>query len=194
VQNVGDIGPGESREWVFVVDIPDDFPSDTTASLVVQTISEDGVVSQSSEIELAVACRPRLELFVEPPTGQLRGGDSVEVIALVKNASQCTARAVSIVLADLPTSFVQPPAQEILELAPGEARYATFDVLVPQGYRGEIFLLGAASTEQGAQAQSPVVQTQVGGRSPLVTVVFGLLVLAVAVTGVVGAVLYFQKK
>jgi hypothetical protein len=194
VQDVGDIGPGESREWVFVVQVPDDFPADTTATLVVQTISEDGITSQSSEIELAVACRPRLEVLVEPPAGRLRGGDSVEAIALIKNVSQCAARDVSVSLVGLPEPFVQPPAQGILELAPGEARYATFNVLIPQGYRGDASLIGEASTAQGARGQSPPMRIAVGGPSPALTVAFGLLILVVAAAGVVGAVLYFRKR
>ena len=194
MQDVGDIGPGDSREWVFVVQVPDDFPADTTATLVVQTISEDGITSQSSEIEISVACRPRLEVFVEPPVGRLQGGDSAEAIALVRNVSQCTARGVSVSLAGLPASFVQPPAQNVPELAPGQARYATFNLLIPSGYRGNVPLLGQVTTEQGAEGQSPVVQITVGGTSPAIMVIFGILILLVAVTGVVGAVLYFRKR
>ena len=194
MQDVGDIGPGDSREWVFVVQVPDDFPADTTATLVVQTISEDGITSQSSEIEISVACRPRLQVFVEPPVGRLQGGDSAEAIALVRNVSQCAARGVSVSLAGLPASFVQPPAQNVPELAPGQARYATFNILIPSGYRGNVPLLGQVTTEQGAEGQSPVVQITVGGMSPVIAVAFGVLILLVAITGVVGTVLHFRTR
>jgi hypothetical protein len=194
VQDVGDIGPGDSREWVFVVQVPEDFPADTTATLVVQTMSEDGITSQSSEIEISVACRPRLEVFIEPPAGRLQGGDSAETIALVKNASQCLARGVSVSLAGLPASFAQPPAQDIPELAPGDVRYITFNILIPREHRGEMAVLGQAITQQGAKAQSPPVRIAIGGPSPWLPIVFGLLVLVVAITGVVGMVLYLRNR
>ncbi len=193
VQDVGDIPAGESREWVFVVQVPDDFPIDTEALLVLQTFSEEGMTSQSPEIKLTVACRPRLEALVEPPMGRLQGGDSVEAIALVKNTGHCAARDVSVSLVGLPDSFVQPPAQQV-ELAPDQVRYVTFNILVPQGYRGDAPLIVEASTEQGARSQSPPITMIVGGPSPAITIVFGLLILVVAITGVVGLVLYFRHR
>jgi uncharacterized membrane protein len=194
VQDVGDIPAGESREWVFVVRVPDDFPIDTEAVLVVQTISDDGITSQSVEIKLAVACKPRLETLVEPPSGRLRGGDSVQAIAMVKNTGQCTARDVSVSLVGLPDSFAQPPAQRIIELAPDHARYLTFNVLIPQGYRGGVSLIAETTTGQRAGGQSAPIKVSVGGLSPAIAIIFGLLILVIAVTGVAGLVLYFRSK
>jgi uncharacterized membrane protein len=193
VQEVGDIAAGDSRGWVFVVQVPDDFPADTMATFVVQTVSQDGITSQSPEVEISVACRPELMVLAEPPTGRLRGGDSAEVIVLVKNVSQCLARNVSISLAGLPAPFVQPPDQLVPELASGDARYVTFNILIPPRYRGEAPVLAKASTEQGAESQSPVVQVAAGGISPVIAVVFGVLILLVAIAGVMGAVLYLRK-
>jgi uncharacterized membrane protein len=191
---VGDIDSGASREWVFVVEIPADYPSDVEVRLVVQTISTDGVTSQSSEIPLSVACRPGYEVLVEQPLGRFRGGQSLEVISLVSNVGACPARDVSVSIEGLPEAFTQPPEQQIVELLPGGSRHVTFQLMIPQGYQGVVRFSAQAADSLGAQSTSMPVSFRVNGVSPIFTVVFGLLAVLAVAAIVVGGILFFRHR
>jgi len=134
LQTLGDIEPGESREFVFVVEVPRDFPADVVSSLRVQTISQDGSTSESPALPLTIVCVPEIQVLAEMPPGQIKAGQSVEIIALVRNTGQCMARDVSVAVGGLPPDLPQPPAQTVPELPPGEERLTTFNLLVPEGY------------------------------------------------------------
>jgi hypothetical protein len=194
VQEAGDIDAGESREWVFVVEIPADYPSDVEARLVVQTNSTDGVTSQSSEIPLSIVCRPVYQVLVEQPIGRFRGGQSLEVISLVSNVGPCLAREVSVSIEGLPETFTGPPEQQIVELVPGGSRYVTFQLMIPQGYQGVVRFSVRASDSLGAQSESLPAGLQVNGVSPLFTVIFGLLAVLAVAAIVVGIVLYLRHR
>ncbi len=194
VQDVGDIGSGESREWVFVVDIPDDFPADVVSSLAVQTVSQDGMTSQTAPISITVVCRPRFEVFVEPLAGRLRGGQSLEAVVLLKNVGQCVAHDISLSLKGLPAAFAQPPEQQVVELAPGGTRYVTFNILIPQAYQGTPSFVIVVADSVGSQTQSLPSSFVVGGVSVVFTVVFGLLALVAVGAMVAGVVLYLRQR
>jgi hypothetical protein len=194
VQDVGDIAAGQSDEWVFVVDIPEDFPIDVESSFVAQTMSADGLTSESSPVSLSIACRPRLEVYVEPPTGRILGGQALETIVLVKNAGPCVARAIEIEVEGLPGAFAQPPAQEITELSAGGIRYVTFNLLVPQTFRGETDFWARAQEGTGGQSQSEPARFVVGGIPIVWSVVLGFLALLAIVAIVVGLVLYLRSR
>lgn len=182
LQEVGDIGPGESREMVFVVTIPEDFPADVESALVVQTISEDGTISESPPIALAVACVPSFELIVQPPVGKLRDGEAAEAVVVVRNTSQCKARDVSLVVHGLPETFTVPPEGMIAELSPGESRHVAFSMQIPDRHPpGEVPFTVIARESLGTVTQSLPAALSVRGVSALFTIVFGVLtVLAIA--------------
>jgi len=194
VEDVGEIPEGGAAEWVFVVDIPEAFPTDAEAMLVVQTVSADGLVSESSYLPLSIACRPHLEVYGEPPLGQIVGGQAVETIVLVKNTGPCVAREVVVGIDGLPGAFTRPPDQEIAELPAGGIRYLLFNLLVPQAFRGETGFYARAEESTGGQAQSEPAGFTVGGMSIVWSVVLGVLALLAIVAIVVGTVLYMRAR
>lgn len=194
VQDVGEIAAGASDEWVFVVDIPVDFPSDVESTFVAQTVSADGLTSESGPVSLSVACRPRLEVYVEPPTGRIVGGQALETIVLVKNVGPCVAREVVVGLEGLPGEFALPPAQEVVELPAGGMRYLTFNLLVPQAFRGEADYYGRAQESTGGQSQSEPVWFIVGGMPVVWSIVLGFLAVLAIVAIIVGMVLYVRVR
>jgi hypothetical protein len=194
MQEVGDIASADSREWVFVVEVPADYPSDVEARLVVQTSSADGVISQSSEIPLSISCRPEYEVLVEQPTGRFRGGHSLEAISLVSNVGPCPARDVLVSIEGLPEAFTLPPEQQIVELLPGASRYVTFQLMIPQDYQGDVRFSVQASDSLGAQSESMPVSFRVNGVSPVFTIIFGLLAVLAVVAIVVGGILFFRNR
>ena len=119
LQDIGDLEPQQAQDLVFVVEIPPDFPADVTTSMIAQTISEDGSISEADPIPLTVVCVPSFELLVQPPAGKLEDGQTAEPVVLVRNVSQCTARDVSLEIGGLPEAFALPLAQNVVELAPG---------------------------------------------------------------------------
>jgi hypothetical protein len=194
VKAVGDVDVGESHEWVFVVDVPEDFPADVESSLVVQAISGEGVTSESEQMAVAIACRPRLEVSAEPPLGRLQSGQAVEAMALVKNTGQCTARDLSVALEGLPEAFTRPPAQTINELVPGGVRYVTFNLLIPPGYRGEPSFWVQVSEETGGHSQSMPASFSVAGVPVVWTTVIGVLAVLAVVAIVAGILLYVRSR
>jgi hypothetical protein len=193
VHDVGEIAAGESAEWVFVVEIPESFPIDARSTFLVQTVSADGLTSESNRVSLAIACRPQLEVYVEPPTGRIVGGQAVETIVLVKNAGPCVARDVVVGVAGLP-SFTLPPDQEIVELPAGGVRTVLFNLLVPQAYRGEAGLYARAQESTGGQAESAPVGFVVRGIPIVWSIVLGFLALLAIAAIVVGTVLYLRGR
>lgn len=194
VQDVGEIGAGQADEWVFVVDILKSFPVDTEAAFVVQTTSADGLTSESDAIPLSIACRPQLEVYVEPPTGRILGGQAVEAMVLVKNAGPCVARKAGVAIEGLPGAIARPPAQEIIELAAGATRYVTFNLLLPQDFRGEASLYARVQESTGGEAQSERASFVVGGLPIVWSIVLGFLALLAIAAMVVGAVLYLRAR
>lgn len=194
LQDVGDVGPGESRDLAFVVDIPPDFPADASSSLVVQTTSQDGTLSESEPVIVHVMCVPELELRVRPPAEQIEGGQSAEVIADVTNLGQCLARDVSVAVESLPSGFPAPPAQKIVELAPGTVHHVTFNILVPGSYRGDVFLVVKLSDRAGNLLQSAPTSLPVGGVPVTLVVIFGLLVILAVTAVIAGVVMYFRYR
>jgi hypothetical protein len=194
VQEIGDIAAGQSEEWVFVAEIPDDYPSDSQSSFVVETTSADGMVSESNLVPLSIACRPRLELSVQPPTGRIRGGQALEAIVLVKNVGPCTAREAILAVEGLPRGFARPPSQEIVELAAGGVRYVTFNLLVPRSFRGEASFWARAQETTGAQTQSEPAWFVVGGVSLVWSAALGVLALLAIAAIVVGTVLHLRTR
>jgi hypothetical protein len=193
VHDVGEIAPGGSAEWVFVVDIPESFPIDAQSTFLVQTVSADGLTSESNRVSLTIACRPVLEVYVEPPTGRIVGGQSVETIVLVKNTGPCAARDVVVGIGGLP-SFTQPPDQAIVELPAGGVRYVTFNLLVPQTYRGEAGLYARVRESTGGQAESSPAGFVVRGIPIVWSIVLGFLALLAIAAIVVGTVLYLRAR
>jgi hypothetical protein len=194
MQEVGEIAAGASDEWVFVVNIPEDFPADVESTFVAQTSSVDGLTSESDQISLSIACRPQLELYVEPPTGRIRGGQALETIVLVKNVGPCVAREVEVGLEGLPGEFAPPPAQEIVELPKNGIRYLTFNLLVPQAFRGEAVYYGRAQENTGGQSQSEPTLFIVGGMPVVWSIVLGLLSVLAIVAIVIGTALYMRAR
>jgi hypothetical protein len=194
VQDVGEIAAGGSAEWVFVVDIPEDFPIDAESSLVVQTVSADGLTSESNTMALTIACRPYLEAYSEPPMGRILGGQAVETIVLVKNSGPCVARDVIVGIEGLPGAFTRPPDQEITELSAGGIRYLTFNLLAPQAFRGEAGFYARVEESTGRQTLSEPAGFAVGGMSIVWSVVLGILALLAIVAIVVGTVLYMRAR
>jgi hypothetical protein len=195
LQELGDIQPQESRELVFVVEIPPEFPADVVTSMVAQTISEDGTISEAPPVPLTVVCVPSFELLVQPPVGKLEDGQFAEAIVVIRNVSQCTAREVTVSMSGLPEAFAPPLAQSIAELAAGEVRHLTFSLQIPDRHpQGDISFVVTASDSLGTELQAPPATFTIGGVSLLFTVVFGgFVVLAIAAI-VVGLVLYFRQK
>jgi hypothetical protein len=194
MQEIGEIAAGESDEWVFVVDIPRDFPADTESTFVVQTVSADGLTSESAPVSLSITCRPQLEVYVEPPTGKIVGGQALEAIVLVKNVAPCVAREVRVGLEGLPGLFTVPPAQEITELPAGGIRYITFNLMAPQAFRGEVELSARASEVTGGSVLSEPARFEVGGMPIVWSVVLGVLAVLAIVAIVVGTVLYLRVR
>jgi hypothetical protein len=194
VQDVGTIEAGESKEWVFVVDIPEDFPDDVQSTFLVQTVSDDGLTSESGRISLSIACRPRLELYVESPTGRIVGGQALETIVLVKNAGPCVAREVRVALQGLPGAFTAPAAQAIVELPAGGIRYLSFNLMIPQAYRGETTFWAYAQESTGGEAEADAVPLVVGGLPIVWSIVLGFLALLAMAAIVIGTVLYLRTR
>jgi hypothetical protein len=121
------------------------------------------------------------------------GGQAVEAIALVKNAGPCVARNVVVGIADLP-SFTLPPDQEVAELPAGGVRYVTFNLLVPQAFRGEASLYARVQESTGGQAESPPVGFVVQGIPIVWSIVLGFLALLAIAAMVVGTVLYLRGR
>jgi hypothetical protein len=194
VQDVGDIDAGESAEWVFVVEIPEAFPVDSESTFVVQTVSADGLTSESNSFSLTIACRPRLEVYVEPPAGRILGGQSVETIVLVKNTGPCVARDVSVGIDGLPGGIARPPNQAVTELPAGGVRYLTVNLLVPQAFRGEVAFLARALESTGGETESVPASFEVEGLPIAWSIVLGFLALLAIAAIVVGTVLYVRTR
>jgi hypothetical protein len=193
-QEIGDIAPGVSKDLVFVVDIPPDFPVDAFSTLAVQTVSEDGSLSESDSLPITIVCVSDFEVLVQPPVGRLQAGQSLEVVATVRNISQCTARDLFVSIEGLPENFTVPPAQKIVELAPGDSRYLSFSTQIPQGYRGTGNLTARLSHSGGSKIDSQAAVFSVGGVSMVFTIVFGILVVLSVAAVVVGTVLYVKHR
>lgn len=195
LQAVGNIAPGESREAVFVIEIPQDFPADVESSLVVQALSADGTVSETDPISLTVACVPTFELLVQPPTGSFRGPQTAELIAVLRNTSQCTAREILLQVNGLPEGIETPGTQRISALGPGESRHLSFRVKVPDGYpQGQVGFTVSSSESLGTETVSPRMTFEVGGVSTLFTIVFGLLSVIAIGAIVFGFSAYFRRR
>ncbi len=193
-QEVGNLPPGTSRDITFVVDVPQDLPGDMASSLVIQTVSRDGTISQSEPLTMPLVCRPRFEVLVQPLVGNLRSGQSVEVISLVRNTSQCTARDMFVTVESLPPGFALPAAQKLLELAPGGTRQMVFSLLVPPGFTGEGSLEVAVADGGGNRGRSQPTGMSVSGLPTTSIIIFGLLVLLAVTMVVGGVVLYFRQR
>ena len=193
-QEVGDLKPGESRKVVFVVSVPPDLPADTSVSLVAQAISADGEIGQSPPVAVTVVCVPRIEVELSPPRGKAEGGQSVGIFVVLRNPGRCPARDITVSLTGLPAGFTAPPPQKIAELAGGGERNLTFNILVPEGYQGEVTLGAEAVDGAGHQTTAKAASFVVGGVSLWVTAVFGLLLLLAVAAIVVGVVLYFRQR
>jgi len=195
LQAVGDIAPGESREAVFVIEIPEDFPADVDSSLVVQALSADGTVSEAQAIPLTVACVPTFELVVQPPTGTFRGPHTAESIVILRNTSQCTAREVAVQVNDLPDGIETSATQQIATLGPGESRHLSFRLEIPDGYpQSQVGFTVSASESLGTETVSPSMTFEVGGVSTLFTVVFGLLSVVAIGAIVFGFAAYLRRR
>jgi uncharacterized repeat protein (TIGR01451 family) len=195
LQDLGDIQPRESRDLVFVVEISPDFPADIVTSLVAQTISEDGTISEAPPVSLTVVCVPSFELLVQPPVGKLEDGQSAEAIVVVRNISQCTARDVEVSISGLPEAFVVPLPQNIAELAPGGVRHLTFNFSIPERYpQGDVSFVVHAADSLGTEIQAPPATFSIGGVSLLFTIVFGILALLAIAAIVVGLAFYFRQS
>ena len=195
LQAVGDIAPGETRDAVFVIEIPKDFPADVVSSLVVQALSTDGTVSEADPIPLTVACVPTFELVVQPPAGTFRGPQVAESVVVLRNTSQCTAREILLQVNGLPEGIETPAAQQIATLGPGESRHLSFRMEVPDGYpQGQVGFNVSASESLGTETVSPGVTFEVGGVSMLFTIVFGLLSIVAVGAIVFGFAAYFKRR
>lgn len=194
VQEVGEVAAGQSGEWVFVVDIPESFPIDAESRFVVRTVSADGLTSESSTVSLSIACRPKLEVYVEPPIGRIVGGQSLEAIVMVKNSGPCVAREIGVSVDGLPGAITRPPDQGIAELSAGGIRYLTFNLLLPQDYRGEAGLYARAQESTGGQSVSEPASFVVGGMPIVWSIVLGFLALLAIAAIVVGTVLYVRAR
>jgi hypothetical protein len=195
LQELGDIQPQESRELVFVVEIPPDFPADVDTALVAQTISEDGTISEAPPVALTVVCVPSFEILVQPPVGKIEGGQSAEAIVVLRNISQCTAHDIVVSMHGLPEALPTPPDQGIAKLAPGEVRHLTFSLPIPDGYpQGDVSFVIGASDSLGTEIRTPPATFAVGGVSLLFTIAFGALVLLAIAAIAVGVILYFRQK
>ena len=85
--------------------------------------------------------------------------------------------------------------EQVVELAPGEARHLTFNLSVPDGYpQGDVSFSVSASDSLGTQVRAAPETFAVGGVSTLFTVVFGLFVLLAIAAIVVGFVLYSRQR
>jgi|GEM_PF-6218244 len=194
-QDLGDIAPGESRQAVFVVEIPKDFAASAGVSLAAQAIAADGTVSQSPAVEVAVTCVPALALEIKSPPVRVRAGQSTQVVVGVTNVSQCAAQNVTVSVVNLPPAFAQPAAQNLLELGPGQTRLLSFNLSVPKGYQGEI------AFDVQAEADGGVVAPTVGGKvevsaavSTAFAVLFWSLVVIALIAIVVGLAMYFKNR
>jgi uncharacterized membrane protein len=194
VQDVGDLGPGASRDIVFALQVPRDLPGDRASVLVVEAVSGDGTISQSDPLTVPVICRPQYEVLVQPLASGLRSGQSFEVTCLIRNASQCTARDLFAAVENLPPGFAAPVAQKIPELAPGAARQVVFSLLVPAEYIGEGTLEVAVTDGGGHSGRSEPTGLSVGALPTLSIIAFGLLVVLAVSMVVAGAVLYFRER
>ena len=193
-QDLGDIPVGESRQAVFVVEIPADFAENAQISLAAQAVAADGTLSQSTTVSVDVACVPMIEISVQPPSGQVQSGQSVQVIVSASNASQCTARNLTVLLSDLPAAFSAPEAQTIAELGPGATRHLNFALQLPPKFRDDVPFRARILDEQSSLLDDAQGVIAVGGVSPVFTAIFvGLVLLAIAAI-VVGLLLYFKNK
>ncbi len=193
-QEIGDLEPGDSRKAVFVVAVPPDLPADTSVSLVAQAIAADGEISQSSPVVVALSCVPSLEITLVPPRGKTEGGKSVGVLVVLRNPAHCPARDVTVSLTGLPAGFAVPPPQKIAELTGGGERSLTFNLLVPEGYQGEVTLSAEATDNASRQVTAPPVSFTVGGVPVAAAAVFGLLLLLALAAIIIGVVLYFRHR
>jgi hypothetical protein len=194
VQELGDIPVGGMEEWVFAVEIPDDYPVDRQSTFFVQTVSEAGLTSESAPLALSIGCRPDLELRVEPPTSGVLSGRAADAAVMVENTGPCVAQDVRISLEGLPVTFARPPAQDLPELPSGATRQVRFNLLAPQSYRGEVAFWAELRERSGRQTRSEEVSLVVGTRSTAWSIVLGLLaIVAVGVT-VTGTVLHLRNR
>ncbi|MBN1937882.1 MAG: hypothetical protein JW934_24725 [Anaerolineae bacterium] len=193
-QDLGDIEPGESRQAVFVVEIPQDFAADATVSLAAQAVAADGTLSQSQAISIAIECVPVLALEAKSPTINVRAGQPAEIVASVTNSSQCAARNVTVSVSNLPQSFAQLGPQTILELGPGQTRLLSFSLSVPKGHQGSVTFDVQATADGGVLAPAVNGSFSVGGVPLAFTLLFWLLVVAAVTAIVVGSTLYFKNR
>ena len=83
---------------------------------------------------------------------------------------------------------------EEVELAPGETRHLTFDVLVPEGYQGDVTLKSQVTNEQGTQAETPQMSMVVGGVSLAFRTIFAILAVVAVIAIIAGTLLYFRSR
>lgn len=194
LQNVDRLAPGATRDLIFAVQVPEDFPADVVSSMVVQVLAADGTIVESAPLSLDVICVPDFELLIQAPTDTLRAGESAEVVVTLRNISQCKARDVVVGVGELPASFTPPPEVRVAELGPGETRQLTFNLLIPEKQAaGGVNVAVSAADSVGVQ-ETARVAFLVGGVSVFFTIVFTLLVLLAVGAIVVGTVLYFRQR
>lgn len=193
-QDLGDVEPGESRQTVFVVEIPQDFAADATVALAAQAIAADGTLSQSQAIPVDVKCVPALTLEARAPTGSVRAGQPVEIVASVTNSSQCAAQNIIVRLLNLPQNFAQLESQSILELSPGQTRLLSFSLSVPKGYQGSVAFDVQAAADGGVVATAVNGSFSVGGVPMAFTILFWILVVVALAAIVIGLTLYFKHR
>ena len=194
LQDLGTVKPGESRESAFVIEIPDDFPADVVSSMVAQTISGDGTLSESAITALTVVCVPSFELLVHSPANRLMDDQFAEIIVSIRNISQCTARDVAVSVGELPETLIPPSEHQIAELSPGQARHITFSLFIPDGHPpGKVAFPIRVTDSLGTQVKSSPAGVTVGGVSMVFTVLFGLLILLAANAIVVGIALFIKR-
>ena len=85
-------------------------------------------------------------------------------------------------------------AQVISELPAGGIRYITFNLAVPQAFRGEVSYWARAQESTEGQAQSEPAHFSVGGMPVAWSVVLGVLALLAIAAIVVGMVLYLRAR
>lgn len=193
-QDLGHIPSGESRQAVFVVQVPQEFATDALVALAAQAVTGDGTISQSQTVSVAVACIPVSGIKMQVPSGRVKSGQAAQVVVTVNNTSQCAARDLIVSLHELPIGFFVPAAQTIAELAPGETRHLTFDVLIPEKYQGDVTLKAHVTNEQGTQAETPFLTISVGTVSPTFTIIFLALAAIALLAIVIGTILYVKNK
>jgi len=197
---VGTLGPGESTEIDFEVEISDGAGSGPRqVTFVADYRDSDGDAQRSDEIDVQAAVEPSADEFeVEVTNASLEAGSGSQITLQLTNAGEQELTDISAqVFASSPISTTDSESF-VSSLGPGESTELTFGVAAASGALEKQYPLsldfqyeepdGDTSISDSYRFAVDVAQPEESGGSPLPLIVVGLVVVAL----VVGYLRYYR--